>query len=81
MRIRPGGHASQLVLPEPELDLPMGHVVQLVFVLLVVSSLATDVYVPVGQDSQAVVWVKGFTFGCAMNVPGEQHPKRPVVFR
>ena len=53
VRIRPGGHESQLALPEPELDLPMGHVTQLTFIL--VSSFATGACFPCGQDLHAVV--------------------------
>ena len=54
MRIRPGGHELQLVLPEPGLDLPMGHVVQLTFII--VSSFGTrDPYLPFEQGLHAVV--------------------------
>ena len=54
MRNRPGGHELQLVLPEPELDLPMGHVMQVWFAM--VSSFATiDPNLPFGQDWHAVV--------------------------
>jgi len=42
------------------------------------SSSTADPYCPTGQASQAVAFENGFKFGCAMNVPGEQHPKRPV---
>ena len=45
---------------------------------LVMSSSTADPYCPTGQASQAVVWLNGFKNGCAMNVPGEQHPKRPL---
>ena len=34
---------------------------------------------PWGQLSQAVALENGFKVGCAMNVPGEQHPKRAVL--
>ena len=44
-----------------------------------VSSFSTKgPYVPAGQLAQAVSFENGFKFGCAMNVPGEQHPNRPV---
>ena len=56
----------------------MGHVAQLMFIP--VSSFGpSDPFFPFGQDSHAVVRLKGFKFGCAMNVPGEQHPKRAVL--
>ena len=42
------------------------------------SSSTVDPYCPLGQASQAVAFENGFKVGCAMNVPGEQHPKRPV---
>jgi len=45
---------------------------------LVMSSSTVDPYCPTGQVSQAVALENGFKVGCAMNVPGEQHPKRPV---
>jgi hypothetical protein len=45
---------------------------------LVMSSSTVDPYCPTGQASQAVAVEKGFKVGFAMNVPGEQHPKRPV---
>ena len=44
----------------------------------VMSSLTADPYCPTGQASQAVASENGFKLGCAMNVPAEQHPKRPV---
>ena len=34
---------------------------------------------PWGQLSQAVALENGFKVGFAMNVPGEQHPKRAVL--
>jgi len=45
---------------------------------LVMSSSTVDPYCPTGQVSQAVALTNGFKVGWAMNVPGEQHPKRPV---
>ena len=45
------------------------------------SSLAFDPYRPTGQLSHDVALSNGSKFGCAMNVPGEQHPKRPVDVR
>jgi hypothetical protein len=45
---------------------------------LVMSSSTVDPYCPTGQASQAVALENGFKVGFAMNVPGEQHPKRPV---
>jgi hypothetical protein len=44
---------------------------------LVMSSSTVDPYCPTGQASQAVAFENGFKVGFAMNVPGEQHPKRP----
>ena len=46
--------------------------------LVMSSSLSTGPYVPTGQASQEFAFVNGFKVGFAMNVPGEQHPKRPV---
>ena len=46
--------------------------------LVMSSSLSTGPYVPTGQASQDFAFVNGFKVGFAMNVPGEQHPKRPV---
>jgi hypothetical protein len=43
-----------------------------------VSSFSNVPYVPAGQLPQDVSFENGFKLGCAMNVPGEQHPKRPV---
>jgi len=45
---------------------------------LVMSSSTVDPYCPTGQASQAVAFENGVNVGFAMNVPGEQHPKRPV---
>jgi hypothetical protein len=45
---------------------------------LVMSSSTVDPYCPTGQASQAVALENGVNVGSAMNVPGEQHPKRPV---
>ena len=45
----------------------------------VMSSFTADPYCPTGQASQAVASENGFKLGCAMNVPGEQHPKRAVL--
>ena len=45
---------------------------------LVMSSSIADPCCPAGQASQAVAWENGFNVGFAMNVPGEQHPKRPL---
>ena len=36
-------------------------------------------YVPAGQLAQAVSFENGCRLGRAMNVPGEQHPKRAVL--
>jgi len=36
-------------------------------------------YVPAGQLAQDVAFENGFELGWAMNVPGEQHPKRAVL--
>ena len=83
MRIRPGGHESQLVLLpavpalKPALDLPTGQSMQLTVELG--SSFSLVEYLPFGQDSHAVALENGFKVGCAMNVPGEQHPKRAVL--
>ena len=44
---------------------------------LVMSSSTVDPYCPTGQASQAVALENVFELGSAMNVPGEQHPKRP----
>ena len=46
---------------------------------LVMSSSTADPCCPTGQASQAVALENGFNVGCAMNVPGEQHPKRAVL--
>jgi hypothetical protein len=43
------------------------------------SSSTDDPCCPAGQASQAVVVENGFNVGFAMNVPGEQHPKRAVL--
>jgi hypothetical protein len=43
------------------------------------SSSTDDPCCPAGQASQAVVVENGFKVGFAMNVPGEQHPKRAVL--
>jgi len=48
-------------------------------VQLVSSSAAVLLVLPIGQLWQDVAWSNGALFGFAMNVPGEQHPKRPVV--
>ena len=45
----------------------------------VMSSSTADPYCPNGQASQAVALENGFNVGDAMNVPGEQHPKRAVL--
>jgi hypothetical protein len=45
---------------------------------LVMSSSTSDPCCPAGQALQAVALTNGFKVGFAMNVPGEQHPKRPV---
>jgi hypothetical protein len=42
------------------------------------SSSTVDPYCPTGQASQAFALEHVFKLGFAMNVPGEQHPKRPV---
>ena len=49
-----------------------------VFIPQSVSSFSTSFVRPTGQFSHAVACVNGFKFGCAMNVPEEQHPKRPA---
>ena len=54
---------------------PPGHVVA-VYGQLRSSDL--DEYLPTEQDSQAIALENGFSLGSAMNVPGEQHPTRPV---
>ena len=81
MRIRPGGHESQLVLLpvpalKPALDLPTGQSMQLTVEL--VSSFSLVEYLPFGQDSQAVCGLNGFNSGLDMKVPAGQHPSRPV---
>ena len=81
MRIRPGGHESQLVLLpvpalKPPLDLPTGHSMQLTVEL--VSSFSLVEYLPFGQASQAVCGLNGFNSGLDMKVPAGQHPSRPV---
>ena len=43
------------------------------------SSSTSDPCCPTGQASQAVALENGFNVGFAMNVPGEQHPKRAVL--
>ena len=43
------------------------------------SSSTSDPCWPTGQALQAVALENGFKVGCAMNVPGEQHPKRAVL--
>jgi hypothetical protein len=48
---------------------------------LVMSSSTVDPYCPLGQASQAVALENGLKVGFAMNVPGEQHPKRPVIYK
>jgi len=54
---------------------PAGHVVAVYGQL---RSSDSDEYRPPGQDSQAIAFENGFSLGSAMNVPGEQHPTRPV---
>ena len=39
----------------------------------------SDPYLPTGQLWQDSSWPNGSKWGFAMNVPGEQHPKRAVV--
>ena len=81
MRIRPGGHESQLVLLpvpalKPALDLPTGQSMQLTVEL--VSSFCLVEYLPFGQDSHAVCGLNGFNSGLDMKRPAGQHPSRPV---
>ena len=81
MRIRPGGHESQLVLLpvpalKPALDLPTGQSMQLTVEL--VSSFSLVEYLPFGQDSHAVCESNGCNSGLAMYLPALQHPSRPV---
>ena len=54
------------------------HVSGVLATQLVMSSSTADPYCPTGQASQAVALENGFKVGFAMNVPGGQHPKRPV---
>ena len=59
----------------PSANVPTGQVVAVYTQL--VEALAA-LYLPSGHAPQAVALANGFKLGCAMYVPGEQHPKRPV---
>ena len=52
---------------------------QSMHVRFIESSFFSDPCLPTGQPWQDWSWTKGCKWGSAMNVPGEQHPKRAVL--
>ena len=71
----PAGQREHAVTPKSEY-FPATQFLHTVFGW--VSSFSIVPYVPAGQLAQAVSFENGCRLGRAMNVPGEQHPKRPV---
>ena len=81
MLLRPATHLTAVQEPAraevQAVHVPLvtaAHAVQ-----LVMSSSTADPYCPIGQAAQAVASENGCRLGCAMYVPGEQHPKRAVL--
>ena len=52
---------------------------QSMHVRFIESSFFSDPCLPTGQLWQDLSWANGCKWGFAMNVPGEQHPKRAVL--
>ena len=52
---------------------------QSMHVRFIESSFFSDPCLPTGQLWQDSSWPNGSKWGFAMNVPGEQHPKRAVL--